>query len=167
MLWVFCILIAACVGIGLHMVFSPNTKGTFPSVWGIFSYSQPEFILCSCPDTRHTATSFPHMRHECQVVDRMDLRGFSRHLRCVPTLSDGIATSHRHASLPDMAAFTCIFVVIIKLIATVGQRHTLLHLMKTLIRDSTIYFLIVLTLNIAMLVYAIIARATLKNYPLV
>ena len=107
------------------------------------------------------------MHHEHQVVEQMDLRGFSRHLRCVPTLSDGIATSHQHASLPDMAAFTCIFVVIIKLMTTVGQRHTLLHLMKALIRDSTIYFLIVLTLNVAMLVYAIIARVTLENYPLV
>lgn len=66
-----------------------------------------------------------------------------------------------------MAAFTCIFVVVIKLRATVGQRHTLSHLMKTLVKDSTIYFLIVLTLNVGMLVYAIVARATLKNYPLV
>lgn len=55
----------------------------------------------------------------------------------------------------------------IKLKTALGQRHTLSHLFKTLIQDSTTYFFIVLTFNITMLVYAVMARATLKNFPLV
>ena len=67
----------------------------------------------------------------------------------------------------DLAAFVCILVFIKRLRATLGHAHTLSHLMKTLIQDSTIYFFIMLTFNVAMLVYAVMARASLKNFPLV
>lgn len=39
--------------------------------------------------------------------------------------------------------------------------------MRTLVQDSSIYFFIMLTFSVAMLVYAIMARASLKNFPLV
>lgn len=67
----------------------------------------------------------------------------------------------------DLATFVCIVAFIKKLRASLGQAHTLSHLMKTLIQDSTIYFFIMLTFNVAMLVYAVMARASLKNFPLV
>jgi len=48
-----------------------------------------------------------------------------------------------------------------------GQRHTLSHLMKTLVQDSSIYFFIILTFSLMVLVYAVMARTSLKNFPLV
>lgn len=48
-----------------------------------------------------------------------------------------------------------------------GQAHTLSHLMKTLIQDSTIYFFVMLTFNAGALAYAVVARGSLKNFPLV
>lgn len=67
----------------------------------------------------------------------------------------------------DLATFVCIVAFIKKMRANLGQEHTLSHLMKTLIKDSTVYFFIMLTFNVAMLVYAVMARASLKNFPLV
>ena len=67
----------------------------------------------------------------------------------------------------DFATFICIILFVKKLKADLGQAHTLSHLMKTLIQDSTIYFFIMLTFNVAMLVYGVMARASLKNFPLV
>jgi len=48
-----------------------------------------------------------------------------------------------------------------------GEERKLSRLVKTLIKDSTIYFFIMLTFNVAMLTYAVMARASLKNFPLV
>jgi len=84
---------------------------------------------------------------------------------CPPLV--GIATCHLHASWPDLAAFTCIIAVIIKIKSVLGQKHTLSHLMKTLVQDSSIYFFTVLTFSLTLLVYAVRARASLKNFPLV
>lgn len=67
----------------------------------------------------------------------------------------------------DLATFVCIVTFIKKLRVTLGQAHTLSHLMKTLVKDSTVYFFIMLTFNVAMLVYGVMARASLKNFPLV
>jgi hypothetical protein len=82
-------------------------------------------------------------------------------------LWDGVATSRLRALLSDLATFACILAFAIKLKTALGNQHTLSHLMKTLIQDSTVYFFVMLTFNAAMLVYAIVARASLKNFPLV
>lgn len=80
---------------------------------------------------------------------------------------DRIATFYLYPECLDLATFICIIAFIKKLRATLGHTHTLSHLMKTLVQDSTIYFFIMLTFNVAMLVYALMARASLKNFPLV
>lgn len=67
----------------------------------------------------------------------------------------------------DLVTFACIVAIIRKLKSSLGQERSLSHLMKTLIQDSTIYFFIMLTFNAAMLTYAVMARASLKNFPLV
>lgn len=66
-----------------------------------------------------------------------------------------------------MVAFVCIAMFIRRYRASLGHEHTLSHLMKTLIQDSTIYFFIMMTFNIAVLTYAVMARASMKNFPLV
>ena len=66
-----------------------------------------------------------------------------------------------------MAAFTCILAFIIKIKSALGQQHTLSHLLKTLVQDSSIYFFVMLTFSLTVLVYAVMARASLKNFPLV
>ena len=78
-----------------------------------------------------------------------------------------ITASHLCALRPDLAAFTCILAFVIRLKSALGQRHTLSHLMKTLLQDSSIYFFIMLTFSLTVLVYAVMARASLKNFPLV
>jgi len=123
-------------------------------------------LVCSRQDDRHTVTSFPHVFHGRPVMGGMGLCCWSRHLRYSAYLSGGIATPSLHALRPDLATFVCIVVFTRRFKAAVGQERTLSHLVKTLIQDSTIYFFIMMTFNVAMLVYAVMARATLKNLPL-
>jgi len=126
-LWIFFALIVACVGMGLHMVFSPLTRAV-----QFLDIPLPAFHICA-----------------------MD----------APLWAEGAYVGG--VAIFDLATFVCIVAFIKKLRAALGQAHTLSHLMKTLIQDSTIYFFIMLTFNVAMLVYAVMARASLKNFPLV
>lgn len=164
-LWVFCILIAGCVGMGLYMVFSPQTKGPFPLVPLLLPDRRPFFVAVEPLDIPLPAF------HVCAMD--APLWAEWAYVSCVAIC--GVYTpllkgSHRVVYAPerlDLAAFVCILVFIKRLRATLGHAHTLSHLMKTLIQDSTIYFFIMLTFNVAMLVYAVMARASLKNFPLV
>ena len=132
--------------------------------------SKPTLIPHSCPIVGHTDPGFSHMCHERPVMDRRSLRRRGGDLRCVlaPLV---IMAAYRlrgsRAGSLDLATFVCIVAFIKKLRASLGQAHTLSHLMRTLVQDSTIYFFIMLTFNVAMLVYAVMARASLKNFPLV
>jgi len=126
-LWIFCVLIVACVGMGLYMVFSPQTRAV-----RMLDIPLPAFHMC--------AMDAPPWTEWAYVAG---------------------------VGLSDLVTFACIVAFIIQLKKNLGQQHTLSHLMKTLIQDSTIYFFIMLTFNAAMLAYAIMARASMKNFPLV
>ena len=63
--------------------------------------------------------------------------------------------------------FVCIAMFIRRYRVSLGREHTLSYLMRTLIQDSTIYFFIMMTFNMAVLTYAVMARASMKNFPLV
>ncbi|KAF9785547.1 hypothetical protein BJ322DRAFT_1063781 [Thelephora terrestris] len=126
-LWVFCPLIACCVGMGFYMVFSPQTKAV-----KLLDIPLPAFHVCAMDAPLWTEWAYV----------------------------TGVA-------ICDMATFVCIVVFIKRVKASLGQAHSLSHLMKTLIQDSTIYFFIMLTFNVAMLVYGVMARESLKNFPLV
>ena len=148
------------------MVFSPQTKGTFPSVREVIASL---FFLLSHEDAGHTTTSFPYMCLKRPVVDRVGLCCRSWNMRCAPPLPRW-SFSHHHRLRTwrlDLATFACIIVFIRELRVTFGQERKLSHLVKTLIQDSTVYFFIMLTFNVAMLTYAVMARASLKNFPLV
>lgn len=91
----------------------------------------------------------------------------SRSAVCIRTALDRVTDFTHNLGCLDLVTFVCIVACIKKFKANLGQAHTMSHLMKTLVKDSTIYFFIMLTFNVAMLVYAVMARASLKNFPLV
>ena len=84
-----------------------------------------------------------------------------------PCLYVGIPTSHWRNWGSDLVTFACIVKFIRRYKSSLGHERSLSHIMKTLVQDSTIYFFIMMTFNIAMLTYAVMARASMKNFPLV
>jgi len=126
-LWTFSVLTAACIGMGLYMVFSPQTKAI-----KMVDIPLPVFHMCSLDAPLWTEWAYVA----------------------------GVA-------ICDLATFACLVVFVVQLKRAMGQRHTLSHLLKTLVEDSTIYFSIMLLFNVAVLVYAVMARESLKNFPLV
>ena len=155
----------ACVGMGLHMVFSPQTVGVYPFNLILQTGANP-----------HTAVQMLDIPlpafHICAMNAPLWIEGaYVGGVAICGRYSFRKTWSRRIAYAPerllDLATFVCIVAFIKKLRANLGQAHTLSHLMRTLVQDSTIYFFIMLTFNVAMLVYAVMARASLKNFPLV
>jgi hypothetical protein len=151
---------------GFYMVFSPQTKGEFPSVSFLPDRHSPTFCvavkLLDIPlPAFHVCAMDAPLWTEWAYVTGVAICGVCSHI---------LTGSRRFIYAPerlDMATFVCIVVFIKRVKASLGQAHSLSHLMKTLIQDSTIYFFIMLTFNVAMLVYGVMARESLKNFPLV
>jgi len=126
-LWTFSALILACVGMGLYMVFSPQTRAI-----QMLDIPLPIFHMCAMDSPLWSEWAYV----------------------------GGVG-------IYDLVTFVCIVKFIRRYKSSLGHERSLSHLLKTLIQDSTIYFFIMMTFNIAMLTYAVMARASLKNFPLV